>query len=63
MLRAVSNLDEVSFHMSGTEAVMAAAAGALQYPEEAHRVLRRAYHGWWDGVQTGLAASGASTAA
>ena len=39
LLKSISGLDEVSFHMSGTEAVGhgRGAAGALQYPPQAHR--------------------------
>ena len=41
-LRAVSGLDEVSFHMSGTEAVMAAVRLArFNTRPEAHRLLLR----------------------
>ena len=55
MLRAVSNLDEVSFHMSGTEAVMAAVRLARFNTRRKLIVcFAGAYHGWWDGVQTGL---------
>ncbi|MBL9103010.1 MAG: aminotransferase class III-fold pyridoxal phosphate-dependent enzyme [Myxococcales bacterium] len=54
-LRAVSGLDEVSFHMSGTEAVMQAVRLARYHTGRA-RVVRfcGAYHGWWDGVQVGV---------
>src|SRR5262245_41985296 len=53
-LRAVSGLDEVSFHMSGTEAVMQAVRLA-RYHTGRRYVIRfaGAYHGWWDGVQAG----------
>ena len=53
-LRAVSGLDEVSFHMSGTEAVMQAVRLA-RYHTGRRCVVRfaGAYHGWWDGVQAG----------
>ena len=55
MLRAVSSLDEVSFHMSGTEAVMAAVRLARFNTRRKLIVcFAGAYHGWWDGVQTGL---------
>ena len=39
LLKSISGLDEVSFHMSGTEAVGhgRGAAGALQYSPQAHR--------------------------
>ncbi len=54
-LRAISGLDEVSFHMSGTEAVMQAVRLA-QYHTRKPRVVAfcGAYHGWWDGVQPGI---------
>jgi glutamate-1-semialdehyde 2,1-aminomutase len=53
-LRDISRLDEVSFHMSGTEAVMQAVRLA-RYHTGRSRVVRfaGAYHGWWDGIQTG----------
>ena len=55
MLRSVSNLDEVSFHMSGTEAVMAAVRLARFNARKKLIVcFAGAYHGWWDGVQAGL---------
>src|SRR5262249_43093485 len=54
-LRAVSKLDEVSFHMSGTEAVMAAVRLARFNTRRKLIVcFAGAYHGWWDGVQPGL---------
>jgi glutamate-1-semialdehyde 2,1-aminomutase len=55
MLRQVSGLDEVSFHMSGTEAVMAAVRMA-RFSTRRKLVVcfSGAYHGWWDGVQPGL---------
>ena len=55
LLREVSGLDEVSFHMSGTEAVMAAARLARFNTRRRLIVcFSGAYHGWWDGVQPGL---------
>ena len=55
MLRTVSGLDEVSFHMSGTEAVMQAVRLARYHTGRSHLVrLCGAYHGWWDGVQPGV---------
>ncbi len=55
MLRAVSKQDEVSFHMSGTEAVMAAVRLARFNTRRKLIVsFAGAYHGWWDGVQPGL---------
>jgi glutamate-1-semialdehyde 2,1-aminomutase len=54
-LRAISGLDEISFHMSGTEAVMQAVRLA-QYHTGRSRVVRfaGAYHGWWGDVQPGI---------
>jgi glutamate-1-semialdehyde 2,1-aminomutase len=55
MLRSISKLDEVSFHMSGTEAVMAAVRLARFNTRRKLIVcFAGAYHGWWDGVQPGL---------
>jgi len=55
LLKRVSRLDEVSFHMSGTEAVMAAVRLARFNTRRRLIVLfSGAYHGWWDGVQPGL---------
>ncbi len=50
----ISGLDEVSFHMSGTEAVMQAVRLA-RYHTRRRYVVRfcGAYHGWWDDVQPG----------
>jgi glutamate-1-semialdehyde 2,1-aminomutase len=54
-LQALSGHDEVSFHMSGTEAVMQAVRLAQFHTRRSHVVLFcGAYHGWWDGVQPGL---------
>lgn len=54
-LKRLSGLDEVSFHMSGTEAVMQAVRLAQFHTRRSHVVLFcGAYHGWWDGVQPGL---------
>jgi glutamate-1-semialdehyde 2,1-aminomutase len=54
-LRAISGLDEVSFHMSGTEAVMAAVRLArFNTGRKLIVCFAGAYHGWWDGVQPGL---------
>ncbi|KAL3918071.1 MAG: hypothetical protein SGPRY_006152 [Prymnesium sp.] len=52
MIRSVSGLDEVSFHMSGTEAVMAAVRCA-RFNKKRRLVVTfgGAYHGWWDGMQ------------
>jgi glutamate-1-semialdehyde 2,1-aminomutase len=53
-LKEISGLDEVSFHMSGTEAVMQAVRLA-QYHTGRRRLVRfcGAYHGWWGDVQPG----------
>jgi glutamate-1-semialdehyde 2,1-aminomutase len=53
-LRAISGLNEVSFHMSGTEAVMQAVRLA-RYHAKKPLVVRfcGAYHGWWGDVQPG----------
>ena len=53
-LRQLSGLDEVSFHMSGTEAVMQAVRLARYHTRRTHIVrFCGAYHGWWDDVQPG----------
>lgn len=55
MIKDVSGLDEVSFHMSGTEAVMQAVRLARYHTGKSHLVrFCGAYHGWWDGVQPGV---------
>src|SRR5208337_4545860 len=47
--------DEVSFHMSGTEAVMQAARLARYHTLRSHLVrFCGAYHGWWGDVQPGV---------
>ncbi len=53
-LCAISGKDEVSFHMSGTEAVMQAVRLA-RYNTSRRKIVRfaGAYHGWWDDVQPG----------
>ena len=53
-LCASSGQDEVSFHMSGTEAVMQAVRLA-RYHSKKRKIVRftGAYHGWWDDVQPG----------
>ena len=52
MIQAVSGLNEVSFHMSGTEAVMAAVRCARFNTFKPLVVtFGGAYHGWWDGMQ------------
>jgi len=53
-LKAISKLDEVSFHMSGTEAVMQAVRLARYHTGRKHLVrFCGAYHGWWEDVQPG----------
>ncbi len=53
-LREISGLDEVSFHMSGTEAVMQAVRLARYHTGKKHLVrFTGAYHGWWEDVQPG----------
>jgi glutamate-1-semialdehyde 2,1-aminomutase len=53
-LQAISGLDEVSFHMSGTEAVMQAVRLARYHTRRSHLVrFCGAYHGWWEDVQPG----------
>jgi glutamate-1-semialdehyde 2,1-aminomutase len=55
LLKSISKMDEVSFHMSGTEAVMAAVRMARFNTRKKLIVcFSGAYHGWWDGVQPGL---------
>jgi len=54
-LKRISGLDEVSFHMSGTEAVMQAVRLARYHTRKSHIVrFCGAYHGWWDDVQPGI---------
>ncbi len=53
-LKQISGLDEVSFHMSGTEAVMQAVRLARYHTRRSHLVrFCGAYHGWWEDVQPG----------
>ncbi|KAB0577502.1 aminotransferase class III-fold pyridoxal phosphate-dependent enzyme [Ideonella dechloratans] len=53
-LQRLSGLDEVSFHMSGTEAVMQAVRLARYHTKKRHLVrFCGAYHGWWEDVQPG----------
>lgn len=53
-LCAISGQDEVSFHMSGTEAVMQAVRLARYHTGRSHLVrFCGAYHGWWEDVQPG----------
>lgn len=54
-LKAISGLDEVSFHMSGTEAIMQAVRLARYHTRRSHLVrFCGAYHGWWGDVQPGV---------
>ena len=54
-LKALSGCDEVSFHMSGTEAVMQAVRLARYHTRRSHLVrFCGAYHGWWGDVQPGI---------
>ena len=51
----ISGLDEISFHMSGTEAVMQAVRLARYHTGRSHLVrFCGAYHGWWGDVQPGV---------
>lgn len=53
-LKRISGQDEVSFHMSGTEAVMQAVRLARYHTRRRHLVrFCGAYHGWWEDVQPG----------
>ena len=53
-LQRISGLDEVSFHMSGTEAVMQAVRLARYHTRRPYLVrFAGAYHGWWEDVQPG----------
>ena len=54
-LKTISGMDEVTFHMSGTEAVMQAVRLA-RYHTGRNKVVRfcGAYHGWWGDVQPGI---------
>src|SRR5262249_14511503 len=54
-LKEISGLDEVSFHMSGTEAVMQAVRLARYHTGRSHLVrFCGAYHGWWGDAQPGI---------
>ena len=54
-LTEISGLGEVSFHMSGTEAVMQAVRLARYHTKRSHLVrFAGAYHGWWGDVQPGV---------
>ena len=54
-LREISGLDEISLHMSGTEAVMQAVRLARYHTRRKYLVrFCGAYHGWWGDVQPGV---------
>ncbi len=54
-LARISGKAEVSFHMSGTEAVMQAVRLARFHTRRSHLVrFCGAYHGWWGDVQPGV---------
>ncbi|WP_410052384.1 aminotransferase class III-fold pyridoxal phosphate-dependent enzyme [Bradyrhizobium sp. SZCCHNS3052] len=54
-LTELSGMDEVSFHMSGTEAVMQAVRLARYHTGRSHLVrFAGSYHGWWGDVQPGV---------
>mmetsp|Transcript_65789 Transcript_65789/g.132114 ORF Transcript_65789/g.132114 Transcript_65789/m.132114 type:complete len:585 (+) Transcript_65789:93-1847(+) len=54
MLLRIFRKEEVSFHMSGTEAVMCAVQQARFHTRRPLiAVFKGAYHGWWDGVMQG----------
>jgi glutamate-1-semialdehyde 2,1-aminomutase len=54
-LTEIAGLDEVSFHMSGTEAVMQAVRLARYHTRRSYLVrFCGAYHGWWGDVQPGV---------
>jgi glutamate-1-semialdehyde 2,1-aminomutase len=54
-LRTISGLEEISFHMSGTEAVMQAVRLARYHSRRRYLVrFCGAYHGWWGDVQPGV---------
>ncbi|HYL71784.1 MAG TPA: aminotransferase class III-fold pyridoxal phosphate-dependent enzyme, partial [Candidatus Dormibacteraeota bacterium] len=54
-LREISGLEEVSLHMSGTEAVMQAVRLARYHTRRRYLVrFCGAYHGWWGDVQPGV---------
>ena len=60
-LKTISGMDEVSFHMSGTEAVMQAVRLARFHTRRSHLVrFCGAYHGWWDDVQPGVGTPGSA---
>jgi glutamate-1-semialdehyde 2,1-aminomutase len=54
-IKRISGMEEVSFHMSGTEAVMQAVRLA-RYHTGRSKLVRfcGSYHGWWGDVQPGI---------
>jgi glutamate-1-semialdehyde 2,1-aminomutase len=54
-LKKISGMDEMTFHMSGTEAVMQAVRLA-RYHTGRSKIVRfcGSYHGWWGDVQPGI---------
>jgi glutamate-1-semialdehyde 2,1-aminomutase len=51
----ISGMEEISFHMSGTEAVMQAVRLARYQTGRSHLVrFCGSYHGWWGDVQPGV---------
>ncbi|MEP6883443.1 MAG: aminotransferase class III-fold pyridoxal phosphate-dependent enzyme [Gammaproteobacteria bacterium] len=54
-LLQISGQEEISFHMSGTEAVMQAVRLARYHTRRTHLVrFCGSYHGWWGDVQPGV---------
>lgn len=54
-LQTISGMDQITFHMSGTEAVMQAVQLARYHTGRSHVVrFAGAYHGWWGDVQPGI---------
>merc|ERR1719326_2057306 len=54
MLLEIYRKEEVSWHMSGTEAVMGAVQQVRFHTKRPLiAVFKGAYHGWWDGVMQG----------
>ena len=54
-LLEISGMQEITFHMSGTEAVMQAVQLARYHTRRSHLVrFCGAYHGWWGDVQPGV---------
>ena len=53
-LKTISKKEEISFHMSGTEAMMCAVR-LCRFNTRRPLIVQfaGAYHGWWDGVQPG----------